>query len=499
MCLIAAELVFRRGNSHSGRFTFKHALVRDAAYESMLKSKRKNVHADIARQLERSTGRSEQPNHELIAQHYSAAGLESRAIPHWRLAGQAASNRFENKEALAHLNNGLSLVDALGDEESRLREELTLRLVIGGVLIALDGYPAQKVADTFMRALELSEQIGDRDKLSPILGGLWSCYFARGNLQHCLELAQRLHSTAKKGDNGTQAYFAGRTMGPTLLMLGRLKEASEAFERANLGLSAKSVFQGEHPKVHWRCFGAWSLWLRGFPGRALQMMETALTISMETPHSFSRAVCLGFSTFLYNWCGDYDKGLEHAELTRDVAQRGNLPLPFAFGTIGHGDALFGLGQTKEALESLCLGLERWNRVGARIMETQWLGLIAKCHIDLGQLDQANEALTGASQLVRSNGERYVEAELVRIRGMHFLHQGMLDDAEQCFGQSIEIASKQGAKSIELLSRLEFSRMLAENGERQRAHDLILPICDCVNEGFSVPAFKEAKTLLAQLS
>jgi predicted ATPase len=220
--LVGSELVFRRGTPPEATYSFKHALVQDAAYQSLLKSKRQELHARIAHSLEQHLPEAGEIGPEVLAHHLTDAGLAERAIPYWRRAGELAAGRSANLEAIAHLTKGLELVGTLSATPERLDEELALRLAIGGPLIASEGIATPEVERTYSRASALCEQLGRSAELFPVLRGLWNCYFVRGELQRAHDLAVRLVALAEEQEAPLRHALARRALGTSLFYFGRL-------------------------------------------------------------------------------------------------------------------------------------------------------------------------------------------------------------------------------------------------------------------------------------
>jgi predicted ATPase len=226
--LVNSELVFRRGAPLNAVYTFKHALVQDAAYQSLLKSKRQQLHARIAEVLEERSPDVGKTAPDVLARHLTDAGLAERAIPYWRRAGELAAGRSANLEAIAHLSKGLELVGLLPNAPEHLDEELTLRLAIGGQLLATKGYAAPEVEWTYSRAWALCDQLGRSAELFAVLRGLWSCYLVRGEYQRAHDLAERLVALAEEQGEPLRRSLAWRARGTTLFFFGRFADATAA-------------------------------------------------------------------------------------------------------------------------------------------------------------------------------------------------------------------------------------------------------------------------------
>ncbi len=501
--LVQSELVFRRGVPPDVTYTFKHALVQEAAYQSVLKAKRQQLHARIGEALEERLPNVGETRPEVLAQHFTHAGLNQQAIRYWQKAGKRASSRSAHLEAIAHLSKGLELIEAVPNVPGRAEEELALLVAIGVPLIATKGYPSEEVRRTYSRALALCDELGRSAELLSVLRGLWSCYFARGELQQALDLAERLVSLA--GEQGATAHdtLAGRALGPTLLLLGRLAEASESLDRGvavdGTAERAQALLHGELPGVWCRMYASWALWLLGFPERAVETMEGGVHLDQRASHPFSVAVSLGYAAILHVWRGDFVVGRSRAEAAMAIAREHRLPLVLSFGTLGRGSALSGLGQQVEAVKQLRSGLARWNAVGARVMDTQWLCFIAAAHARAGEYEEAFSALDDAVKTSAATGESHYLAELSRIRGMVLAETGDHAEAASRLYQALDTARAQQSKSLELRAATSLARLWRHQGKRVDARELLAPIYGWFTEGFDTADLKDAKALLDALA
>jgi tetratricopeptide (TPR) repeat protein len=312
--LVSSELVFRRGTPPDATYSFKHALVQDAAYQSLLKSRRQHLHAQIAQVLEQKFADVGETQPEMLAQHLTDAGLAERAIPYWRRAGELAAGRSANLEAIAHLSKGLELVETLPNGQQELGEELALRIAIGGPLIATKGYPAAEVERTYSRASTLCDQLGRSAELFPVLRGLWNCYVVRGELHRADDLAKRLVVLAEEQAVPLRRSLARRARGTVLFLLGRFEDAASVL---NEGIAiddmvaaredpAQLLLYAERAGVVCRLYSAWVLWYLGFPDRAVEMVEAGLALGQRLAQAHSLAVALSFAAILHNLRREFD-------------------------------------------------------------------------------------------------------------------------------------------------------------------------------------------------
>ena len=504
--LVASELVFRRGTPPEATYSFKHALVQDAAYQSLLKSKRQQLHAQIAEVLERGSPGVGETGPEVLAHHLTDAGLAARAIPYWRRAGKLATARSANVEAIAHLTKGLELIATLPDAPEQLDEELALRLAIGGPLIASRGYATPEVERTYSRAQMLCDQLGRTSELFPVLRGLWICYFTRGELQRAHDLAGRLVALAEEEGAPLRRALARRALGITLFFLGRFADATAALDE---GIAIDdAVAAGEDPAhlllyteragVMCRLNSARALWFLGFPDRALERVEAGLTLGQDLAHAHSLAFALCYAAELHNLRREFDAARTRAETAIALASEHYLPHWLAFGNICQGFAQVGLSQQAKGIAQLCAGLAGWEATGARVIETQWLGFLAEAHIQARQFGDALTALDQAAETTAATGECHYQAELYRLRGAVLAETGDAGEAAAWLQRAIDTARSQQAKSLELRAATSLARLWADQGNRPQAHDLLAPVYGWFTEGFATADLKEAKALLDEL-
>jgi class 3 adenylate cyclase/predicted ATPase len=506
--LVSSELVFRRGIPPEATYSFKHALVQDAAYQSLLKSKRQQLHGRIALVLEEHFPDVGDTQPEVLARHLTEAGLAARAIPYWRRAGELAAGRSANLEATAHLSNGLELIDTLPDAPERRDKELALRLAIGGPLIATKGHPAPEVERTYSRALALCDQLGRTGELFSPLRGLWHCYLVRAELRRALELAERLVALGEEEQIPLRRALARRALGTTQFFLGRFADAAatldegiaidnavEAWEERRADL----LLHTERPGVMCRMFSAVSLWFLGFPDRALTTMEAALALCQGLSHPYSLASVLNTMAVLHNLRREFDAAVRTADAAIDRAHEHHLPQLLYHAMMCHGCALLGVGQEAEGSAQLRAALVDWHRLGAHLHDALWLGSLAEAHLRAGQFNGALAALDRAAETVTATGQSHYQAELCRLRGVVLAQTGDAAESASWFRRAIETARSQQAKSLELRAATSLARLWRDQGKLAQGHDLLAPVYGWFTEGFDTTDLKDAKALLDELA
>ena len=505
--LVASELIFRRGTPPDATYSFKHALVQDAAYQTLLKSKRQQHHGRIAEALEQQSADVGDSEPEVLAQHLTNAGLAARAIPYWRRAGELAAGRSANVEAIAHLSKGLELIGTLPDAPERFDEELALRLAIGGPLMATKGYAAPEVERTYSRAWALCKQLSRSAELFPVLRGLWNCHLLRGELQQAHELSERLVQLAEEEGTPLHRALAQRALGATLYYLGRFADAAAVLDEGIAIDDAVSALDGhradlllhtERAGVVCRLLSGRALWFLGFPDRALERIEAGLALGQRLAHASSVAFALGFAALVHNLRREFAAARTRAEAAIAFAGEHRMPQWLAEATMFRGFALVSLGQQMEGLAQLCTGLAGWNGTGSHLQNTQWLGLIADAHLRAGQLDDALAALDRATATAAATGECFYQAELCRLRGMVLAETGDTAEAASWLQQAIDTARSKQAKSLELRAATSLARLWRDQGKRTEARDLLAPVYGWFTEGFDTADLKDAKALLDEL-
>lgn len=506
--LVRSELVFRRGSPPEAVYTFKHALVQDAAYESLLKSRRHQLHARIAAVLEERFPETVASEPEVLAHHLAQAGLHGEAAKYWRRAGEIAMRRSANVEAIVHFSKALEALATQPASDERSEQELALQVALAVPLVATKGHSGIDVERVYDRAQALCEELGKWSELFPILRGLWNCYLARGQLQRAHDLAVRIADRAQQNDDALQRALAHRALGSTLFFLGRFAEAVEHADRAiaiddalDGSDSDRTQFfvYGERPGIISRLYAGWALWFLGFPDRAVSCFDKALALAEALGHAHSMAFALTFAASMRNNRRDYDVALQYADAASQIAARHDLPLWLGESSVAKGYAEANLGRCAEGIDRLRTGITGLHRIGDWHHRSHWLGLLAHACLETGADREALAALDQALEATAATQERYYAPELERLRGAVLARQGRSDDAAACFETALRLAATMGAKSLELRAAMSLARLWGDRGNRRAALDLLGPIYAWFTEGFGTADLKDAKALLNALA
>jgi class 3 adenylate cyclase/predicted ATPase len=504
--LVEAELVYQRGIPPQATYTFKHALIQDAAYQSLLRSTRQRHHQHIAQVLEARFPALCATQPELLARHFTEAGLHEQAIGYWQKAGQRAIERSAYVEAIRHLTTGLEVLTALPDTPARTQSELTLHLALGAPLIATRGWGAPEVERAYTRARELCRQVGQTPQLFPVLAGLWIFYLVRAELQVTRELAEQLLRMAQRSHDPAHLLRSHQALGSTLLWLGEVAPGHAQLEQG-IALSyspqyrSPAALYGEDPGVTCRVNAAFALWLLGYPAQAGQRSQEALTLAQELAHPFSEAYVLALAAMLAQARREGQAAQERAEATIALCTEQGFPFWLPGGTVLRGWALAAQGQREEGSTQMCQGLAAWRAMGAELWPPYFLALLAEAHGAGGQADEGLRVLAEALALVDRTDERWWEAELYRLKGELLFQQAVSEapQAETCFSHALAVARRQQAKSLELRAAMSLSRLWQQQGKRDAARELLAPIYGWFTEGFDTADLQEAKALLEALA
>jgi predicted ATPase len=503
--LVAAEFLYQRGAPPQATYRFKHALIQDAAYQSLLKSTRQRYHQRIAQVIEERFPETAKTQPELLAHHYTEAGLNAQAIPYWQRAGQRASERSAHMEAISHLSKGLEVLKTLPDTLERAQQELVLQTLLGPVLNATKGQAAPEVEQAYARALELCEQVEESPQLFPVLMGLWRFYTGRAQWQVGQELAARIFSVAQRLQDPELLLEAHFAQGGILLHRGEVDPACLHLEQGFALYDPQqhrshAFIYGYDPGVVCLSRGSWALWLRGYPDQARQKHQGALSLARELRHPPSLALALCFAVMFHQFRREGSEAQAQAEAAISLATEQGFAHWVAWARGPWGWALTEQGQGEEGVVQIQQGLAFCQAIGAEINRPYLLAPLAEAYGKNGQAAAGLATLAEALRAVHS-GERFWEAEIHRLQGELLLARSAEHhaEAETCFRQALDIAHRQQEKSLELRAATSLSRLWQQQGKRGEARELLAPVYDWFTEGFDTADLQEAEALLEELA
>jgi class 3 adenylate cyclase/predicted ATPase len=502
--LVDAGLIFQRGTPPAAEYLFKHALVQDTAYGTLLRRTRQQLHARIADALAAHSPETMESQPELFAQHYAAAGLIEQSVAFWKKAGQRSSARSATAEAAAQLQKGLDQLALLPVTPERQRQELEFRSALGAVLMLVKGYAAPETGHAYARARELWEQLGSPSEFLHVPYGQFFYHVNRCEFDLAQSLAADLLRLSLQ-HNDTAGLVLGHTCsGRALMPTGRfassrshLEDALAVYDPVAHRLLAHQV--GIHPEVTSQLLLGIVLFCLGFPDQALAWNSAAVAGARRLGHLPSLALSLGFGTILLSLLGD-DAALEDrvSELVVITTEQG-LTLYRAVGTILSGWLKVKNGDVTEGISLLRGGTTAYRAIGQEAWTPYFIALLATALEMIGQIEEALSQLDDALRIVEKTGERWFVAELHRHKGQLRERQGHSEPAEELYRKALSIAEEQEARLWELRAAMSLARLLRDQGRRAEARDLLAPVYGWFAEGFSTPDLKEAKALLNELT
>ena len=503
--LTDAEILNRRGTPPDAAYTFKHALIQDAAYESLLKTKRRELHARVAETLKERFPESAETQPELLAHHRTEAGQFETGIQYWHKAADRALRQSANDDAISHAERGISLIGEIVDEDVAVRLETPLQATLGPALMATRGYNALETGKAYYRALELCEQAGDTDNMFPVLFGLEAYHLVRTDFKAAQSFARRFDD------------LAGEVGAPSLQMIGRLLKSTPPvwmgqFEEARqFAAAAVEIDEREHPDSLTTEMGenaalsarghlAFALGALGYPDQARSMAQLALTGLEGEPHAHAHGSPLVFSCLLYWLLRDGQSNLAVAERLGTLANEQRFGLLSILARSLIAGAMTALGRYEDGLSSVQTALngKLGEKLALQVSRSFALCILAEAYLGMKRPALALEALVEAEAFIDRTGEGISESECQRLRAQALLASDQAESAVEYFLRALDLARKRNARWFELRAARDLARLWHEQGKTQEARDLLAPIYGWFTEGFDTPDLIEAKALLDEL-
>ena len=506
--LVDSQLVYRRGQAPHLSYEFKHALVQDTAYQSLLKSTRQQYHSRIARVVEERFPDIVAAEPEVLARHYDEAGLAAEAMPYWHQAGRRASERSANLEAIAHLTNGLDLIQRLPATDERARQELDLYITLGPTLMAAKGWAAPEVGDAYRRARELCHEVGGHDQLFTVTWGLWVHSEQRAEIHYAQNLASELLDLARDRDDTAlllQAHHASWTV------TFSLQELTQCLSHAERGIALYDpeqhhahtfVYGGHDPGVCARAVGGMALWLLGYPDQAVEKVRDAVALAETLSHPFSHVQALGISSYIYQLRQETGPTRDCASATIALCDEHQIaPHYLASGIVLGGWAMATDGQADDGIAEIEKGISAYRETQMGLRQPYYLALLAEIFGKTGREADGLNAVNEAIEFTDTSGERSWEAELHRLKGELLLKHSpdAPAEAEVCFNRAIEIARAHDIKAWHLRAATSLARLWHDQDKAAEARDLLAPVYAWFTEGFGTPDLKAAKALLDEFA
>jgi len=499
--LMASELVFQRGMPPDAIYSFKHALVQDASYGSLLRHARQQLHARIAEALETDSPEIMESQPELLAQHYAEAGLVEKSVTYWAKAGRRSAAHSAMAEAAAQLQKGLGQLAMLPNDRARQLQELELRSALGTVLVFVKGFASPEAGQAYARARELWEQLGSPSQFLNVPYGQSRNNMYRGELDLAQHLDEDLLHLSRQRNDTAGLVLGHDSLGRNLLVAGQfVASRSHLQEMLTLydPMSHDSLLhQAEvHAQVQSRAYLGIVLFCLGYPDQALAQSDVAIAEAHRLAHPPSLAAGLSIGARLLSLAGDDALLNERTDELVAVAIERGFRFWGALGMIYRGLLKVKIGNVAEGMSFLRKGLNIYRATEAELWMPYFIDLLAKACEIAGQLEEAGTLVDEALQIIERTGERWYAAELYRHKGL--LRQGHAEEAEELYRKALSIAGEQEAKLWELRAAVSLARLWAEQGRSAEGRALLAPFYGWFTEGFDTPDLKVAKMLLDEL-
>jgi predicted ATPase len=500
--LQASEFIYEQPAFPQTEYVFKHALTQEVAYNSMLLQQRKALHERAGQALESMFADQLEDHVGELARHYNSSGNTQKAVDYSRLAGQQAVRRSAHAEAINHLTKALDLLQTSPDTPERAEQELALLVVLAPVLMEAKGYAAPEVERVAARARVLCEQMTDAPHLASVLRILFGFYVNKGELQTAHELAGQMVNLTDRQNDAAFLPDAHYVRGLTSFWLGDFVSARDHTQQAialyDLRRPTLPLNSIENPKLGSLGFLAWALWFLGCPDQAIKAVEQAFAFALELSRPYNRAFAAAFAVWLYQFYRQSQAAQTQAEVALALSDEYGFPFWSSFGTILRGWALSDHGKSGEGIAQILAGIASHQATGAKTAESWSYALLAEAYERAGRVEEGLQALTRALAIMHSTGESFYEAEVHRLKG-ELLAKQDVSEARICLQRAIDVAGKQGAKSLELRATTSLARLLAQQGRRDEARAMLAEIYGWFTEGFDTLDLKEAKALIDDFS
>jgi hypothetical protein len=503
-----AELIIARGLT-TEQYSFKHALVRDAAYAGLLKSRRAQLHAAIARAIEQSFPDVVEGQPETLAHHLTEAGLPEKAAGYWLRAGKNAAARSANIEAIAHLRRGIEAIAGLPNGSAMVRFELDLQLALGPCLIATQGALSDAAIATFKRARELCERLGDTPEYAHVMHWLTVGHAIRGELPEALDASAAVVGFAEARGNRSAVVNAIRGRGLVLLMMGRLSEARATIERHIAEFDAcdeaeKLATQsaGQDAGTAGMAVMAWILWGLGYLDMARASMAAALQRAEALGHPHTQAYACYYASVLHALLCEPAVAHAHAERCLTLSEEHSFGQWRNLSRAVHGICANLLDPLLDSLLAVRGELDDYVGTGYQFGITALYVLLAQALLTRRHLAPVQEVIFKGLATAGRTSEQIFGAELLRLkaRALPFVGEpNATTNPEPLLGDALTIARGQHARTLELRAARDLASVWRDGGRYTEARDLLTPIYGWFTEGFDTPDLKEAKALLDELT
>jgi class 3 adenylate cyclase/predicted ATPase len=504
--LCESEFIFSQ-QSHDSTYLFKHSLTRDVAYETLLRSRRRQLHQQIGNAIKEVSPDIESSQPEILAHHFTEAGDPAQAIPLWTQAGQKAIQRCANADAISHITKGLDLLNTLPDISERAQQELLLQTTRGAAFVAAKGYGAPEVGETFGRARELCRQVGETPLLLPSLRGICFYYLIRENMHEAQVTGEQLLASARQAQDSSFFLEAYHVLGIASFHMAKFSTAKDYLKKAidlydpQQHHTLADLFGSADTSVSIMSYISCGLSHSGFPDQALKKIEECLNFAKKIEHLSSLLYAQSVYAMIHQYHQEAKAAYEWTKSTMAIDHEYGFLHGLAWDYVLQGWALALLGEGAEGIHQIRRGLDIYRTQGSKLSLPTLLGHLAEACLVGGRPEDGLAAVEEAFREVNNRGEAWWSAELHRLKGelLLYLSENNQAESESCFNHAIAFSKKQGTKFFELQATISLTKLLMKQGKNAEAKNILGKIYNWFTEGFDTKVLKEARNLLEELA
>ncbi|WP_455376294.1 adenylate/guanylate cyclase domain-containing protein [Kaarinaea lacus] len=504
--LVSKELLYQRGLPPGSNYTFRHALVHEVAYESLLKKTRQKYHRKIAEILATQFPEQIQENPEIMAHHCHEAGDYESATQYWSRAGRMAIQRSANSDATVHLTSAILALDNLPEGPKKAEAELQIQAALGLAYMLLKGYAAEEVQSAYGRAYDLCRYIGKSTSTFPVLCGLWEFYLVRAELDTAQDLAVQLQSSIPSDDANTDFFLeAQRILGATSFWRGDFTSAEHHLQRAlntpdNDGTSRHKPVYGQDSRVAALASSACVSWLMGFPKKAFAQIDQAVQRANELKHPFSIVYATYFSAIVNQLEGNAEKTLELANLTMQLSKQYEFSFWQETAAMLSNWAQFELTGNEEQIDLFAMNLKRYKNCGSALALSYLHTLLTRMLVKAKRLDEADIIIEKALNNLTKSSEHFFQAEIYRLKGIVSFYKNSSDQSEieTYLDEALLCAQQQSAVSLELRAAVSMSEYLASKNQLDKSKSVLKHVISKLTEGKPLQDYQQAQTILEEI-
>jgi len=504
--LVRSGMLICLGDGDDSCYQFKHALMRDAAYGSLLERNRIRLHHVVASVISTQFRTLADSQPELLAFHFTEAGIYAEALRGWESAARKSISRSAHVEAISHVNSAIRVLARIPPDKNRDPIELRLQLLLATRLIAVDGYGADRVERVYARAMELATTLGDEAALMKVMLGLEGYHFMRGDFDKAHAIAVDAALIARNSADAIHQAQSKWAVANILMHRGDMEESVRQMDECRAECDRIEHRPGavQDPGVMCLCYSAWALWQLGFPDQALERTSVVVARTEQLNHKFSMGEAYGFRAAVQHFRGENAAALDSAERAIAICEEGGFAVWLAHARLIHGRALAELGELASGLEEMRVAYDDWTRTGAVVTTPFYLALRAEGFALAERFDEGLDVLDQALAIVERSGERYYEAEIRRLHGQLIVRSAARAgtdrsaEAESWLIDAHKCARSRNLRSLVLRCATSLANLYRSQCRYRQAVEVLQPAYRSIKEGAGTRDVVAARELLERV-